>query len=106
MESWGFVLVVEVETCRGLLIDLFVIQVFAFEVIDAVVEYVGVVASLEVALCDGGEEAFANLSEDVGRKFFMVGQGCLYSTRRHGHGMRGLGAGRWDWERQVGHLDG
>ena len=99
-------LVVKVETFRGLLVDFFVVQVLALEVIDAVVEHVSVVAGLEVALCDGGEEAFANLSENVGRKFFMVGQGRLYSTRRHGHGMRGLGAGWWDWERRVGHLNG
>jgi hypothetical protein len=98
VESWGFVLVIEVEIFRGLLVDLFVIHVFALEVVDTVVEHVSVVAGFKVALCDGGEEALADLSEDVGWEFFMVGQGGLYSTRRHGHGMRSLDAGRWDWE--------
>ena len=86
--------VVEVEAFGGLFVDFFVVHVFALEVVNAIVEHVCVIAGLEVAFGDGGEEAFANLSEDIGRELFMVGQGRVYSTRPHGHGMRGLGA-RW-----------
>ena len=106
MESQGLVLVIEVEPFRGLFVDLFVVEILALEVVNAIVECVRIVAGFEVSLCDSSEEAFANLSEDVGRKFFMVGQRGLYSTWRHGHGMQGLDAGWWDWERRVGPFNG
>jgi hypothetical protein len=100
------VLIVLVEAFGSVFVNFFVVEVFAFEVVDTVVEYVGGVAGFEVAFRDGGEEAFANLSEDVGREVFMVGQRGLYSTWRHGHGVRGLDTGRGDGERRVGSFDG
>ena len=99
-------LVVFVVAVGGLFVNFFVVEVLALEVVDTVMEHVGVIAGLEVVLRDGGEEAFANLSENVGREFFMVGQRGLYSTWRHGHGMRGLGTGRGDGERRTGFFDG
>jgi hypothetical protein len=100
------VLIVFVVSFGGLLVDLFIVEILAFEVVDAVVEHVGIVAGFEVAFCDGGEEAFANLSKDIGWELFMVGQRGLYSTWRHGHGVWGLGARWWDWERCFEVFDG
>ena len=106
MEPWGFVLVVEVEAVGSLVVGFFVVHEFVFEAHDAVMERGMVGVGVKLPFCDGGEEAFTDLSEDVGWEVLMVGQGCLYSTRRHGRDVRGWEAGRWDWEWRVGSFDG